>query len=196
MIPILILAAGRSSRMGGRDKLLEDIDGEPLLRRQTKQALSLGGRVFVAIGPGQDARATAISDLDAEILVIPESHEGMSGTMRGAVARLPACKAFMLLLGDLVEINADDMRQIYEAYLAHPEHLIWRGATEDHKPGHPVIFSGTLKPEFAMLSGDEGGESLVNPLKQKTFLVPLSGKRARLDLDTPEDWEGWRATKR
>ncbi|NBR54129.1 MAG: nucleotidyltransferase family protein, partial [Rhodobacteraceae bacterium] len=42
MTPILILAAGKSSRMRGRDKHLEEIDGVPLLRRLALAALALG----------------------------------------------------------------------------------------------------------------------------------------------------------
>ena len=49
-LPILILAAGQSSRMRGRDKLLEEIDGVPLLRRQVDMARAAGlGSVFVTV---------------------------------------------------------------------------------------------------------------------------------------------------
>ena len=41
---ILILAAGASSRMRGTDKLLEEIDGQPQIRRITKEPLRPGRR--------------------------------------------------------------------------------------------------------------------------------------------------------
>ena len=196
MIPILILAAGQSSRMRGRDKLLEDVGGEPLIRRQARQALALGGAVYVALGPEQHRRAAALEGLDVTILTVPEAGEGMSGTMRGAVARLPEAPAFMLVLGDLVALETADLQKVYAAFVDQPDHLIWRGVTEDGKHGHPIIFSGKLRPEFAQLAGDGGGETLVKPLIPQTYLVPLSGNRARLDLDTPEDWDDWRASSR
>ena len=37
--PILILAAGQSRRMRGRDKLMEVVEGQPLIRRQAEMAL-------------------------------------------------------------------------------------------------------------------------------------------------------------
>ena len=47
--PILILAAGQSSRMRGRDKLLEPVDGVPKLRRLAIECLSQSDAVFVAL---------------------------------------------------------------------------------------------------------------------------------------------------
>ncbi len=192
MIPILILAGGGSTRMRGRDKLLEDVDGEPLLRRQARRALATGHTVFVALPAADHPRKDALVGLDLTILTVPEAAEGMSGTMRGAVQQLPECAAFMMLLGDLVGIETTDMQTILQARKDNPAFLIWRGAMTDGKPGHPIVFDGTLRPEFAKLSGDGGGEALVNPLKAQTHLTHFADDRARLDLDTPEDWDKWR----
>ena len=196
MIPILILAAGQSSRMRGRDKLLEDVAGEPLIRRQTRNALALGGEVFVALGPDQHEREHALAGLDVHILRVPDATEGMSGTLRGAVAQLPRQTAFMAVLADLVALETDDLKKVAAAHLDSPDHLIWRGATEDGKAGHPIIFADALRPAFAHLSGDGGAQSIVSQHQDRTCLVRLPGNRARLDLDTPEEWAAWRAANR
>ncbi|MEJ6640351.1 MAG: nucleotidyltransferase family protein [Octadecabacter sp.] len=193
MIPILILAAGTSSRMGDRDKLLEPVDRVPQLRRLAHAALTLGGSVFVALPSDDHPRANAIDDLDVTVLVVPEAAEGMGGTMRGAVAQLPTWDQFMMLLGDLVEIGADDMRKVAEAARAHPDAPIVRGATQGGKAGHPVVFHKNVRGGFANLAGDNGGEDLVRPFISQTILVALPENVARLDLDTPEDWASWRA---
>lgn len=192
MIPILILAAGQSSRMGGRDKLLEDIGGEPLLHRQTRLATATGHPVYVALPDAKHPRARVIADLPATLLSVPEAAEGMSGTMRGAVAQLPQSPAFMMVLADLVTLEPTDLKAIFAARDAHPDHVIWRGATSEGKPGHPIIFDASLRPAFVDLQGDGGGEDLVKPLRHRTYLHRLPGQRARFDLDTPEDWAAWR----
>ena len=192
MTPILILAAGKSSRMRGRDKHLEEIDGVPLLRRLALAALELGEPVFVALPALPHPRAEALEGLDVTLLAIPEAEEGMSGTLRGAVARLPQSEGFLLVLGDLAEIGTVEMRAVMAAWADAPDKLIWRGATETGEPGHPILFDASLVPRFAELSGDGGGESLVKPLKAQTCLVPLPGRVARHDLDTPEDWDAFR----
>ena len=80
MFPLLILAAGRSSRMRGADKLAQEIDGVPLLRRQVAAAIAAGAHAHVTLRP-DDPRATLIAGLDAVILRLEESAEGMGGTL-------------------------------------------------------------------------------------------------------------------
>ena len=191
-MPILILAAGRSARMGDRDKLLELVAGEPLLHRQARLALGASAKVFVALPALDHPRAAVISDLAVTLLPIPEATEGMGGTMRGAVRRLPDCAAFMILLGDLAAIELADIEAVLAAATAHPDALIWRGVTEDGRHGHPIVFSSALRPEFEALTGDSGGEPIVSPRRAETVTVPIPGNRARLDLDTPEDWTAFR----
>lgn len=195
MIPILILAAGRSSRMGGRDKMLEDVDGLPLLRRQVLMANETGQPVFVALPLGNTARNDAIADLGVAILSVHDADEGLSGTMRGAVRHLPTCDAFMITLGDLVMLQTSDLQSVIHARAAQPDHLIWRGATADGKPGHPIVFDDSLRHGFEGLKGDVGGEDLVKPLAAQTYLVRFADNRARFDLDTPADWNAWRSTR-
>ena len=192
MIPVLILAAGASSRMQGRDKLLEPVEGQPLLRLLARRALDTGQPVYVALHHHSARRLAALEGLEITPLDVPEAAEGMGGAMRGAVAQLPPCEAFLLLLGDLPEITTADMTAVIGTREAHPDALIWRGATTGGKPGHPILFDASLRPDFAHLSGDSGGEPLVTPLKDRTHLVRFDTDRARLDLDTPEDWAAWR----
>ena len=194
MIPILILAGGTSSRMRGGDKMLEDVGGVPLLRRQAQMALGTGHPVFVAVGPQMGQRRDALKDMDVSVLTVPEATEGLSGTLRGAVAQLPQCKAFMIMLGDLVALTTEDLQSVLNARGTYPDHLVWRGATEDGKPGHPILIDQSLRTSFASLQGDHGGESILRPLRDKTQLVRLKDQHARFDLDTPEDWAAWRAS--
>ncbi|MCO4848423.1 MAG: nucleotidyltransferase family protein [Yoonia sp.] len=192
MIPVLILAAGQSSRMRGTDKLMCDVHGVPLLRRQIDMAEGIGP-IYVALPPNNPARIAALDGTTAIPLIVSESSEGMGGTMRGAVAQLPECAAFMIILGDLISLNTNDLRDVLDSMTAHPKNVIWRGASSDGQPGHPIIFDSSLRPAFADLHGDNGGESIVKPLASRTYLHRFNDNRARHDLDTPEDWSAWRA---
>lgn len=192
-LPILILAAGQSSRMRGTDKLLEIVDGLPLLQRQAIAALEVSRRVYVALPDQTHPRAKLLQDTDAKPIFIADSADGMAHSLRGGVQALPDCSAFMIVLPDLVGLRASDLQTIIDARRTAPSHLIWRGATQTGKPGHPIIFDAKLRPAFAQLHGDTGGAPILKRYKDQTHLVRLSADRALRDLDTPEDWARWRA---
>ena len=126
-------------------------------------------------------------------LIVPEASEGMSGSMRGAVARIPEWSHLLMVLPDLVEIETADMAAILAGPTQAPNALIWRGATDDLPPGHPILFDGSLRENFATISGDQGGNCIVRPYRDRMHLIPLPDQRARRDLDTPEDWAEFRA---
>jgi len=193
-LPIILLAAGASSRMGGRDKLLEPIHGEPLLARMARMACTVSDCVIVALPPPPHPRYGALRESGAHPISVPDAAEGMNASLRAALAALPGdAPAFLLLLADLPDIRAEDITAVLIARENHPEALIWRAATENGKPGHPIIFSAALFPQIAVLQGDDGAKSVVKAARGRIHLIPLPGERARLDLDTPEDWSAWRA---
>ncbi|MGB3754105.1 MAG: hypothetical protein WA954_09435, partial [Parerythrobacter sp.] len=61
----------------------------------------------------------------------------------------------------------------------------------DLTPGQPVIFPRRLFPALAELQGDVGGRAVLT--REVVVTVPLAGRRALVDLDTPEEWAAWRA---
>ena len=193
MMPILILAAGASSRMRGADKLLLDVGGVPLLRRQINAALSVSRDVRVALPPAPHDRYGCVPDA-AQVVAVPDAPQGMSASLRRLIATLsPGTPHAMILLADLPEITSDDLTRVMDAVQTCPDATVWRGATDDGKPGHPLVIAASMFPDFATLSGDTGGQQVLARHLDNTCLVPLPGNRARLDLDTPEDWAAWRA---
>ncbi|MEL6809612.1 MAG: nucleotidyltransferase family protein [Pseudomonadota bacterium] len=196
MMPVLILAAGASSRMRGTDKLLLDVDGMPLLRRQACMALEASGDVRIALPPRPHERYDVVDDLRVQPVEVTDAAHGMSASLRALFATLePENTYAMVLLGDLPDLNTGDLRAIMRATHEVPDAMIWRGATQTGKGGHPMIVARPLFSEFQTLSGDSGGNSIAANLGQAVHLVPLTGNRARQDLDTPEDWAAWRANR-
>lgn len=193
MIAILILAAGSSSRMRGVDKLLQTVGGEPLLRRQARAALTVANRVFVTLPDTASERAVALAGLDAQLIAVPEAAEGMAASLRVGIAAIPERLDVMVVPADMPGIDAAAMRAVSGARATHPEALIWRGATGNGVPGHPVLFHRSLRDRFAELRGDVGARAIIGLVGDRVHLVALLGDAAVLDLDTPEDWAAWRA---
>ncbi|SEQ24282.1 CTP:molybdopterin cytidylyltransferase MocA [Loktanella sp. DSM 29012] len=193
-IPIVVLAAGAASRMHGTDKLTALIDGEPLLRIVVGRAACVGP-VHVALHHNAQARRATLDGLAVTVLQTPNAADGLSGTMRDAIAQLPACPAFMIILADMPDITDADMQSLIDARNTRSDALIWRGATADGRPGHPILCDASLRPRFAHLTGVSGGSEIMKTFTDQTVLVRFSDDRARLDLDTPEAWAAWRAAR-
>lgn len=191
MIATLILAGGASSRMGGRDKLLEPIDGAPLLGVLAQRALAVGP-VFVTLPDRGHPRRAALPAA-ARIVPVPLAALGMSESLKAGIAALPPdVDGAMILPGDMPDISQDDLATLDQTARATGAAIV-RAQTQDGRPGHPIYFARTLFPEFSSLTGDRGAFDLCQTHKTQTVLVTLAEDRARLDLDTPEDWARYRA---
>ncbi|NIZ10350.1 NTP transferase domain-containing protein [Pseudooceanicola sp. HF7] len=195
MIAILLLAAGASRRMGDRDKLLEEIDGLPLLRRQAARAVSAGcGPVLVTL-PEDSPRADSLRGLDVTQVPVPEAAEGMGASIRSGVAALPkGVTGVMILPADMPDITTADLTRMAEAFATAPgPRPILRGASAG-LPGHPVLFPDDLFAELRALQGDTGAREILKGNTVRLTLVALPGRHALTDLDTPEAWAEWRGS--
>ncbi|MGA1614500.1 MAG: nucleotidyltransferase family protein, partial [Lutimaribacter sp.] len=85
---IIILAAGQSRRMRGGDKLLETVQGQPLLRRIQQAAAATGCPVWVALPGPSHPRAAHLLPASQPVYV-PDAALGLSASIRRAVAALP-----------------------------------------------------------------------------------------------------------
>jgi CTP:molybdopterin cytidylyltransferase MocA len=191
---ILILAAGSSSRMRGGDKLLEPIDGTAQLTRIAKAALATGCAVTVALPPDRPARAACLQGLSVRQVVVPNPKEGMAASLVAGLAALPAASPVLLLLADLPEITAQDLQSVLSAWAEHPDRIL-RGMGADGTQGHPVGFPPDLRADLLALTGDQGAREVLGRHKARLLGVSLPDQHATTDLDSPEDWARWRASR-
>ncbi|MEX3015136.1 nucleotidyltransferase family protein [Gymnodinialimonas hymeniacidonis] len=186
---ILLLAAGASSRMKGRDKLLEHVNGTALLRLMSERCVKCG-ETRVVLGLGQDARRDAIEDLRVDIVEATET-DGMAASIRVGVDGIKN-RPVMIVLADMPDITASDLHLLSGLYAQNLSPIL-QAASKDGQPGQPVIFAPKFLKHLAKLQGDQGAKSILKTNAKDVALIPLADERALTDLDTPEDWAAWRA---
>ncbi|KIN72246.1 nucleotidyltransferase family protein [Sulfitobacter guttiformis] len=192
-VAIIVLAAGSSSRMRGRDKLMEEVEGKPLLRRTVQRALGHGAQVVVALPCAPHPRYEALAGLGVVSVPVANAAEGMNASLRAGLHAIDAdVQAVMVLLADMPDITAQDIAAVLQAVDSEGETRIWRGTTASGDAGHPVVFHHSVIPQLAALQGDGGGSEVVKQYRDRTAYIPLEASRARTDLDTPEAWDAWR----
>jgi molybdenum cofactor cytidylyltransferase len=194
-VHILILAAGASSRMRGLDKLLQPVDGIPILRRTAEAALATGSPVTVALPSASAARRQSLAGLELRLIEVPDAAQGMSRSLvRGtdAITETSNCPTdgLMVLPGDMPGFTAAALSGMIERSQASPQ-LIWRGGTADGQVGHPAIFPRDLWPDLLKVSGDEGGRSVLQAHRDRVSVLVLPEQMAVQDLDTPEEWAAY-----
>lgn len=184
--------------MGAADKLLEPVEGMPLLRRQALAALAAGrdGPVMVTLPPPSSprhaGRAAALADLPVRILTVADAAEGMAASLRAVGPHLEGMAGLMVLPADMPEIDAADLRLLATAFHA-AGGAVLRAASADGRTGHPVVLPARCFAGLARLRGDAGGRDILRAEGDAVRSVPLQGQRALVDLDTPADWADWRA---
>jgi molybdenum cofactor cytidylyltransferase len=197
VVSALVLAAGRSSRMGGRDKLLEPVAGAPLLRHVV-QAVSDSAvdETIVVLAPGAGDRQAALTGMAARTVANPRADEGMGTSVGAGVTALRAdADAVLVVLADMPEVTARDFDRLIAAFDPVEGRAIVRAVTEAGKPGHPVLFGRRFFELLRALEGDRGARSLIADYPEFLVDVALPGTAAATDLDTPEDWDAWRAAR-
>ena len=187
---ILILAAGASSRMQGRDKLLEDVDGRPLIALMANRALRVCSNVVITLPVGGTERADTLCGLDINSVEVPNEYEGISASIRAGVKAALDCDALMILPADLPELTEIELAKTWDCFDEHAGLEVVRGTTRDGSAGHPVIFPQKYFEDLKSLQGDSGANALTR--KVGFVACPLGDNRALTDLDTPEDWADWR----
>ena len=182
----VLLAAGRSSRMGGPNKLLADFDGKPLVRRTAERILASGVDGLIVVTGHQAARIReALAALDVSFAHNPDFADGLSGSLRSGIHALPVQTAgAMIVLGDMPGVTEADYRALAKAFANSGGKAIAR-AMHQGKRGNPVILPRTLFPAVDRLQGDVGARHLVEGGSAPVIDVEI-GEGAELDVDTPD----------
>jgi molybdenum cofactor cytidylyltransferase len=193
-IAALVLAAGRSSRMGGSNKLLAEIGGRPLVRIVVEQALASRARpVIVVTGHQRERVEGALSGLPVQLVHNQDFADGLGSSLRAGIAALPArADGAIVCLGDMPQVDAAMIDRLIGAIDPDKGALI-AVPSIDGKRGNPVVWSRRFFPELMAVEGDIGARHLIGRYSEAVIEVPLTGTAALTDIDTPEALEAVRA---
>src|SRR5579871_308756 len=186
-IAAIVLAAGRSTRMGGANKLLAEINGRPLVRIAAEGAFASQARpVIVVTGHQRERVEAALKGLDVRLAHNPEFAKGLSTSLKAGIAEVPPdVDGAIVCLGDMPQVSAQLIDLLLAAF--DPE----KGAlvvvpTINGKRGNPVVWSRRFFPELTALDGDIGARHLIASYPEAVTEVPLAGNAALIDVDTPD----------
>lgn len=193
---ILLLAAGQSSRMRGDNKLLREIDGVPLVLRSAQRlAGSKAAGVSIVVNSDNTAIKQALTDHPAPIIEAKDAASGLAASLRAGINGLPPeASAVIIALADMPDVTAADIDALIDGF--DPKHgaLIVAPTAPNGKRGNPVLFDRRYFEPLASLTGDTGAKALIEAESDALRLIPR-GSGVLVDLDTPEAWADWQASR-
>ncbi len=196
-VAVILLAAGASSRMRGRDKLLEDVDGQPLIRRiAATLSGSAADRLLCVVRPDDIQRVDALDGISLDIVRNPRAADGLGTSLATGISALGSdIDAAVIALADMPGVSGADIDRLIAAFDPQENRAIVRATSQEGRSGHPVLFGRRFFEALRGLSTDHGARDIIAEHTDFIADVRLSGSRAIIDLDTPEDWDAWRAAR-
>ena len=189
-----MLAAGRSTRMGGPNKLLAEIGGKPLVRIAAEQALaSRASPVIVVTGHQHEKVKAALADLPVRIVHNPDFASGLGSSLRTGIAAVPPeADGAVVCLGDMPQVDAALIDRLIGAFDPEKGALVVVPVIDGER-GNPVLWSRRFFPDLMAIEGDIGARKLIGRYSEAVAEVPVTGKAALTDIDTPEALRGVKA---
>jgi molybdenum cofactor cytidylyltransferase len=186
-VAAIVLGAGRSSRMGGPNKLLAEIGGRPLIRIVAEAALASRARpVIVVTGHQRERVEAALLGLPLRLVHNPDFADGLGTSLKAGIAALPGdVDGAIVCLGDMPQVDAGLIDRLIGA-LDPDQGALVALPTIDGKRGNPVVWSRRFFPDLMSVEGDVGARYLIGRYAEAVAEVPVSGAAALTDVDTPE----------
>jgi molybdenum cofactor cytidylyltransferase len=188
-IAAIVLAAGRSSRFEGGDKLLADFEGRPLIHHVMSAVAAspiddiilvtaaFGGKIFAAAGKGR-----------WRTVVNPDAEDGLSSSIQYGLSHLECdIDGALILLADMPRVSTAMIERLCAAFITSKGTAIVFPQAADGRQGNPVLWPRGLFAELMTLTGDIGGRAILARYQALHRPVAVDTAAAFYDVDTVSD---------
>ena len=192
-VSAVVLAAGLSTRMKGRQKLFLPYDGTTIVERVIQQvSRSRVHETIVVSSPDTHARLSGVLQTTQKLVTNLEHRSGMTSSIKAGVAACsPQSDGFMICLGDMPLIQTDDYNLLLKGFsgkLKSVNRLIVV-PTHDGRRGNPIIFSASFKEDLLNHPEPEGCKAILKSFPDSIESISLSSRCIFQDVDDPDSYQ-------
>ena len=186
-IAAVLLAAGRSTRMGAVNKMLAKIGGKPLVRIAAEQVLaSQASPLIVVTGHEREKVERALDGLPVRFVHNPQYAEGLGTSLRAGIAAVPeGADGAIVCLGDMPQVDSGLIDKLIAAFDPDSGALVVVPSINGRR-GNPVVWARRFFNDLMSIRGDFGARYLIGTYTEAVIEVPVAGDAALTDVDTPE----------
>lgn len=187
MISAILLAAGQSKRMSGRNKLIKEINNIPIIKHSVKNILnSKVDELIIVLGYQKDVIHKYI-DKDKKINVVYNKNfkNGMASSIKIGLKNLSKnTNYFFICLGDMPMVSVN----VYNKLIDSKDKNEIIVPTYNGISGNPVLFSKYIKKKIFNIEGDFGAKKIIKLNEEKVFKLPVNEEGVTLDFDKLENF--------
>lgn len=189
-LDVVLLAAGLSTRMGARNKMLLPFRGKPLIRHVAERLIEADiGRVHAVTGFDSELVAEALQGLDLDIVFNPAFETGQMSSVSAGVRAAPKTTAgVMIALGDMPYLAAADYRLVADAFWADGGNQIAVPFFNGER-GNPIIIPPRFIAEVIEGGLNAGCRKLVARRPNDVLRIEAELAAFIRDIDTPDDFD-------
>lgn len=189
-VSAVVLAAGRSTRMGPVNKLLAPLalhDGRVMVRAVVDKLEGSSVRpVIVVTGHEANRVEEALAGTGVRLVHNPEYREGLSGSIRAGLIALPeSTQAAVICLGDMPLVTSKHVDKLVAAFDPAEGREICVPVFEG-KRGNPVLFARRFFEEITVVRGDVGARHLIGEYEEYVCEVAMDDRAVLVDVDSPQ----------
>jgi len=187
MISAILLAAGQSKRMNGKNKLTKEIQGIPLIKLSVKNILASSiNELIIVLGYQKEIIEKLIDKNEKIKFVLNKNFEsGMASSIKTGLKNLSEkTEAFFICLGDMPMVN----KKIYNHLISCRKKKDIIVPTYNNIQGNPVLFSKSMRPSIMTINGDIGAKKILELNIGKMLKVKIDDINITRDLNTKNDF--------
>ena len=197
MISSILLAAGQSLRMRGKNKLIKEVDGIPLIKYAVKNILaSTVDEIIIVLGHEKDLIKNIIGvNKKIKFVYNRDFKKGISSSIKIGLNHISKkTDAFFISLGDMPNVNQNIYNKLIKSMIKYNKKLKPKYKKEiiiptfETKNGNPVLFSKFMKRKVMLVKNDTGANEIIKLNKDKILNIPFDNDGILLDFDTPDNF--------
>ena len=187
---ILLLTAGKSSRMG-QPKALLSIKGQPLISYQIDRLKELGLPITIVLGAYADAISNSAISKEVRLILNKDFEKGMGSSIAFGTTSIrnanPEIDAILVCAIDQPLIPLDHFENLLST-ASKTDFSIIQSLSEVGWKGIPTLFKSNHFKALSKLTGDEGAKSIIqnNQSMVKAVEAPTD---SLIDIDTYEQYQ-------
>ena len=187
MISSILLTAGQSKRMNGKNKLTKEIQGIPLIKLSAKNILASSiNELIIVLGHQKEIIEKLIAKNEKIKIVFNKNFEsGMASSIKTGLNHLSEkSEAFFICLGDMPLVNHNIYNQLIKSK-NNKEIIV---PTYKGQQGNPVLFDKSMKEKVIDISGDVGAKKILELNKDKILNLEINDQSITKGFNTQGDF--------